>query len=216
MVEAAGPDVRVYAVSAHGMGPLCHASWNLPDMLDYWGYGRESNNVRRPRSHVGEASTFGGILRMVVPGRLQYAVYAALPRRLRNKLLFRFYRGNRSWDRCRAFAVPNNDLVGAIRINLKGRDHNGTVEPGMEYEQVCDDICEALAELKDPVTGQPVIKNISRFNENFGGHTSIDYRISLCSGTHRFRGLRCIRRASAHPSCAIRILAAARILHADS
>jgi len=168
MVEAAGRDVRVYAVSAHGMGPLRHASWNLQDMLDYWGYGGESNHAHRPEEVSRGSVNFWRILRMVVPGKLQYAGYAALPRRLQNELVFRFYRGNRSWERCRAFAVPNNDSVGAIRINLKGRDHNGTVEP-TEYEQVCDDVCAALAELKDPVTGKPVIQNISRVQRELRG-----------------------------------------------
>jgi predicted AlkP superfamily phosphohydrolase/phosphomutase len=169
MIDAAGPGLRVYAVSAHGMGPLYHASWNLPDMLDYWGYGRGSKEhqpIEKPRP--GSVNLWR-LLRMVVPGRLQYATYAALPQRLQNELVFRFYRGNRSWDQCRAFAVPNNDMVGAIRINLKGRDPNSIVEPGMEYERVCDDICAALAELKDPLTGRPVVKHISRIQRELRG-----------------------------------------------
>ena len=50
---------------------------------------------------------------------------------MQNEFVFRFYRGNRSWNRCRAFAIPNNDTVGAIRINLRGRDRHGMVEPGI-------------------------------------------------------------------------------------
>ena len=169
MIEAAGPGVRVYVVSPLGMGPLYHASWNLPDMLDYWGYGRESNKAQRSGMPRQASVNVWRILRMAVPGRLQYAIYAALPRRLQNELVFRFYRGNRSWNQCRAFAVPNNDVVGAIRINLKGRDRNGIVEPGTEYEQVCDDICAALAELKDPITGKPVTEYICRIQRELRG-----------------------------------------------
>jgi predicted AlkP superfamily phosphohydrolase/phosphomutase len=169
MIEAAGPGARVFVVSAHGMGPLRHASWNLPEMLDHWGYGRESSHngrVEKPRR--GSINAWR-ILRMVVPGRLQYATYAALPQRLQNELVFRYYRGNRSWEQCRAFAVPNNDTVGAIRINLKGRDHNGIVDAGLEYEQICDDICAALLELKDPVSGKPVVERISRIQQELRG-----------------------------------------------
>ena len=89
--------------------------------------------------------------------------------RLQNELVFRFYRGNHSWDRCRAFAVPNNDTVGAIRINMKGRDRNGIVEAGAEYERICDDICTALAELRDPVSNRPVVKQISRIQRELRG-----------------------------------------------
>jgi predicted AlkP superfamily phosphohydrolase/phosphomutase len=90
------------------------------------------------------------------------AIKAALPQRLQNELIFRFYRGDRSWEKCRAFAVPNNDAVGAIRINLKGRDYNGLVEPGAEYDRICEGICSALAELQDCPGGRRVVKHISR------------------------------------------------------
>ncbi len=169
MIEAAGPGVRVYAVAAHGMGPLYHASWNLQEMLDCWGYGdgvagngRDSAVARRGRINPWR------ILRLMVPGKMQYAIYEALPPRIRNELVFRFYRGNQSWDKCRAFAVPNNDSVGAIRINLKGRDRSGIVEP-QEYERICHEICAALIELKDPVSGKPVIESISRIQRELHG-----------------------------------------------
>jgi predicted AlkP superfamily phosphohydrolase/phosphomutase len=90
------------------------------------------------------------------------AIKAALPQRLQNELIFRFYRGDRSWEKCRAFAVPNNDAVGAIRINLKGRDYNGLVEPDAEYDRICEGICSALAELQDCPGGRRVVKHISR------------------------------------------------------
>ncbi len=169
VIEAAGPGVRVYAVSAHGMGPLYHASWNLPDMLEAWGYGNGLSNPPRMNQPRHGSINFWRILRMIVPGALQYAIYSALPRRLQNELVFRFYRGNRSWNSHRAFAVPNNDTVGAIRINLKGRDHDGIVAPGAEYEQVCDDICIALSELKDPVSGRSVAASISRLQQELPG-----------------------------------------------
>src|SRR5258706_16274040 len=103
------------------MGPLYHASWNLPDMLDCWGYGKALKPLHRQPEKDGRASiNLWRIMRMVIPGKLQYAAYAALPHRFQQELLFRFYRGNRSWEGCRAFAVPNNDATGAIRINLKG------------------------------------------------------------------------------------------------
>ncbi len=168
MIDAAGPGVRIYAVSAHGMGPLRHASWNLPEMLDYWGYGSKSNKTLDSNAVRDGSVNFWRALRMMVPGKLQYAAYSVLPQRLQNELVFRFYRGNRTWERCRAFAVPNNDSVGAIRINLKGRDHNGMVEPA-DYDQICDDICAALDELTDPFSGKPVIQKISRVQRELHG-----------------------------------------------
>ncbi len=170
MVEAAGPGVRVYVFAAHGMGPLYHASWNLPEILDYLGYGKEDSRGADRRGEMRRSDVnFWRTLRMVVPGRLQYAIKAALPQWLQNELIFRFYRGNRSWEMCRAFAVPNVDVVGAIRISLKGRDYNGLVEPGAEYDRVCEEICAVLAELRDPVSGRPVVKHISQLQRELHG-----------------------------------------------
>ena len=170
MIEAAGAGVRVYAFAAHGMGPLYHASWNLAEILDDLGYGKDQSRrvARLPEVRRANVNAWR-ILRMMMPGELQYAIKAVLPQRLQNELIFRFYRGNRSWEKCRAFAVPNNDAVGAIRINLKGRDYNGLVEPGAEYDRICDDLCRALADLKDPVSGRPVVKHISRIQRELRG-----------------------------------------------
>jgi predicted AlkP superfamily phosphohydrolase/phosphomutase len=165
IIEAAGPGIRAYVVSAQGMGPLYHASWNLPAMLEHWGYGAASNG--KPRSiQIGNPLQ---ILRMIVPRSLTAAIARTLPQRLQQELLFRFYRDDRSWDGCRAFAVPNSPTVGAIRINLKGRDRGGIVEPGAEYEQICDGICAALKELTDPDSGRPLIKSISRVQHELRG-----------------------------------------------
>jgi len=168
MIEAAGPGVRVYAFAAHGMGPLYHASWNLPEILDYLGYGN-GGRAHQPAEVRRANVNYWRILRMMIPGNLQYAIKAALPERLQHELMFRFYRGNRSWEKCRAFAVPHNDTVGAIRINLKGRDRNGLVEPGAEYDRICDDLCAALAELTDPTSGRSVVRYISRIQRELHG-----------------------------------------------
>jgi predicted AlkP superfamily phosphohydrolase/phosphomutase len=92
-----------------------------------------------------------------------------LPQRLQDQLLFLWYAGGRKWAGARAFAVPNNDSVGAIRISVKGRDLNGVVDPGDEYRRLCRDITEALYELNDPVSGRLVVKRVTCSHEVFSG-----------------------------------------------
>jgi len=41
-----------------------------------------------------------------------------------------------------------------IWVNLKGREKGGIVEPGEEYERVCQEAIQALYSLEDPQTGQ--------------------------------------------------------------
>jgi len=167
IIEAAGNGVRVYVFSPNGMGPLYHASWNLPEMLDYVGEHRAGMNGSAPRRRG--KSNFWRKLRMAVPGTVQEATRSMLPKRFQDELVFRYYRGNQQWSGRRAFAVPNNDAVGAIRVNLRGRDRDGMVEPGTEYERLCDDICLMLSELRDPVSGRAVARRITRLRHEYHG-----------------------------------------------
>ncbi|MGL5081558.1 MAG: alkaline phosphatase family protein [Microcoleaceae cyanobacterium] len=68
------------------------------------------------------------------------------------------------WPQMKAFAIPSF-AEGYVRINLKGREPQGIVDP-TEYHQVCDDLCEKLSELKDPRTGIPMVTRIVRTREN--------------------------------------------------
>jgi predicted AlkP superfamily phosphohydrolase/phosphomutase len=92
-----------------------------------------------------------------------------IPRSLQEQLLFLWYAGSQDWNGCRAFAIPNNDSVGAIRISVKGRDRNGTVAPGDEYRRVCQDIADALYELSDPVSNRPVVRRVTLTHDEFRG-----------------------------------------------
>jgi predicted AlkP superfamily phosphohydrolase/phosphomutase len=169
MLELVDPSTRVMIVSGHGMGPIFHASWNLPEMLDLWGYGtkpasRVSAGEKPNRAKVNPWR----ILKMVVPGPVQYFIRDHLPKFAQDQLLFLWYRGGKNWKGCRAFAIPNNDSVGAIRVSVKGRDRDGVVEPD-EYQAVCRDIANALYELRDKEGGRPLIKQVTLTHETFHG-----------------------------------------------
>ncbi len=171
LMRVAGPDARVMIFAGHGMGPVYHASWNIPDILDLLGLGRDGV-AKRARQQNGEREgrkNFWRILKMVMPGKLQYAIKSMLPRAMQEKLLFLWYSGGQDWKGCRAFAVPNNDAVGSIRIAVRGRDRYGIVEPGDEYRRVCNTIRDAFSELTDPVTGRKVVSKITVTHEEFRG-----------------------------------------------
>jgi predicted AlkP superfamily phosphohydrolase/phosphomutase len=169
MIECAGPDVTVMVFAGHGMAAIYHASWNLPEILDNLGFG-PAGNVRGPEAQKREAQVNPWrVLKMVLPGRLQYAIKASLPKRFQDELLFRWYAGARDWAGRPAFAVPNNDSVGAIRINVTGRDRHGLVAPGSEYRQVCETIATALNELVDPASGRKVVRRVTLLADEFHG-----------------------------------------------
>lgn len=60
----------------------------------------------------------------------------------------------------KAFALPAY-ADGHIRINLKGRDLHGIVEPE-EYDHVCQEIIDILHGLKDGRSGELLVKKVIR------------------------------------------------------
>ena len=70
------------------------------------------------------------------------------------------------WSRTRA--VPQRACY--VYVNLKGRDPDGIVEPGEEYEQVREQIIDALLTYRDPMTGKrPVAMALRREDGRFFG-----------------------------------------------
>ncbi|MGD9898972.1 MAG: alkaline phosphatase family protein [Calditrichaceae bacterium] len=63
---------------------------------------------------------------------------------------------------------------GRIYINLKGREKTGSVNPGLEYEQIRRSLKESLLQIQDPRTAQPVIKHVLNGEEIYGGHDQFD------------------------------------------
>lgn len=61
-------------------------------------------------------------------------------------------------------------IPGRIYLNLKGREPEGKVSPGKDYETVRDELIRSLSEIKDPGTGEKIIKQVYRREEIYQGH----------------------------------------------
>src|SRR5262245_19954512 len=64
------------------------------------------------------------------------------------------------WSRMPAFALPSY-YDGRIRINLRGRERNGLVDPA-RYDETCRALERLLGECRDPRTHEPVVDIIER------------------------------------------------------
>jgi len=159
IIDAFGDETYILITAPHGMGPLYHASWRLQTVLDLLGYGTASHQGVNPWL----------VLKNALPSPMQYWIKERLPRRWQEELIARQYTSGLKMKGTRAFAVPNNDAVGAIRVNLKGRDPYGVVEPGRDYDDLCRKLVSDLAALSDPVTAKPVVANITISKESFSG-----------------------------------------------
>ncbi len=71
------------------------------------------------------------------------------------------------WSRSRAYSFGRH--LGSIYINLKGREPQGIVAPGAEYEAVRDEIERLAYEFRDPRTGRLLIGQVLRREEIYTG-----------------------------------------------
>jgi predicted AlkP superfamily phosphohydrolase/phosphomutase len=58
---------------------------------------------------------------------------------------------------------------GQLYVNLRGRELQGIVSPGPEYEALLEDLTRRLKALVDPRTGQPVVETVMRREEIYNG-----------------------------------------------
>jgi predicted AlkP superfamily phosphohydrolase/phosphomutase len=75
------------------------------------------------------------------------------------------------WEKTKAYALG---AFGSIFVNLKGREPCGPVEPGTEYEDLCQEISERLLEARDPTSGTRLVEAVYRgqhvYNGDYLGH----------------------------------------------
>jgi len=120
------------------------------------------------------------------------------------------------WKQTRAYRFPMYPPVEGIMINVVGRQPEGCVQPGEEYEAIRTRILEEMRGLRDPQTGEPIVLEAYRREElyhgerletapdlilvtqdQYKGGTSIDELISAVpldvisklSGVHRMDGI---------------------------
>lgn len=107
------------------------------------------------------------VARRVVPERVRLALSERLPARRQEALLEDAFVNGTDWTRTTAFSLPSL-YTGFIRVNLRGREPAGIVEPG-DYEQMLDSLENDLRQVVDGDTGEPVIAEIVRSADAFGG-----------------------------------------------
>lgn len=161
-----GDDANYLVISDHGGGPvhgimyinrwlqevgMLHLRRNLPTRLKLW---------------LAKTDLIGRIYRVAAKlGLGKIANLVSKP--ARNKVLNSFITfDDIDWSRTQAYA---RGAFGQIFINLRGREPQGIVTPGKEYERVVAELITALEQLPHPQTGERLITNIHHKAEVFDG-----------------------------------------------
>lgn len=160
LIEAAGDDVTTLVFSVHGMGANLSRVSVLREMLD---------RIVSPDTGSSERSTMSHFLerfRSSLPVRWRNQIKNHLPMALQDRLTLFWRTSGIDWSSTRAFA-PFGDQEGYVRINLRGREAAGIVEPGAEYDALLAEITEGLLTFTDEETGQPVVAEVDRADRVF-------------------------------------------------
>jgi predicted AlkP superfamily phosphohydrolase/phosphomutase len=72
---------------------------------------------------------------------------------------------NVDWSKTRAYALA----LGQIYVNLKGRERLGIVPPGRAYNELRDELVKKFGALRDPDTGEGVVRKVYRREELYRG-----------------------------------------------
>ncbi len=113
-----------------------------------------------------------GVVRQLVPHRLRYALSRWLPQETQLRLMNEKFQSGTDWGRTTAFAIPSF-FTSFLRVNLAGREPQGIVKPGAEYEALLDRLETDLGQLTHAKTGQSVVEDVVRTGAVFGD-TSTD------------------------------------------
>ncbi|HEY4281748.1 MAG TPA: hypothetical protein VGM62_01705 [Chthoniobacterales bacterium] len=107
------------------------------------------------------------VVRRLIPEPWRIGLSRLFSRETRERWLAEQFRSNTDWNKTTAFVIPSI-YTGFIRVNLRGREPSGIVEPGQDYESILRQLEADLAKLVDPVTEKPAIEKVIRTAEVFG------------------------------------------------
>lgn len=158
----------VVVMSDHGGGPRPHRLFNTNAWLAAQGWLTPVQGGGRPLYRLARGAV--NWARDHLPMRLWLVEHMPVGMR-RRALEVRRATGLIDWSRTRAYRIPLQFPAEGIEINLRGRQPQGVVLPGTEYERLRDEIIAALRDLRHPETGEPVVAAAWRREEVYPNAT---------------------------------------------
>ena len=158
VLSSVPPDARVVVFALHGMGRNRGWAEHFQDILAL--IHARGRPVERKEGAIYR-------LKKALPWEWVRQVTMRLPSSVNHALVPLWSRNMLDWSTTRFFALPL-DLNGYIRINLKGREEKGIVEPGAELENLIEELTEDLLAITDLRDGRPVVAGVDRVDDLVG------------------------------------------------
>jgi predicted AlkP superfamily phosphohydrolase/phosphomutase len=175
LVAAAGPDAEVLTVFSHGMDLYFDGPQLLPEFLVRLGLASGGNSAAgsRLRAWKTRITHLPRPVKKVIK-RLAQSAIGGRAAAAAGCLVDPFESAQ-----TRAGFVTNN-RCGGIRLNLRGREPLGCIEPGDEADQVLAHVARELRALVNPANGKPIVADVFTARERFGACHHPDLPDLLC------------------------------------
>jgi predicted AlkP superfamily phosphohydrolase/phosphomutase len=152
-------DTDVFIISDHGFGPEATRRFYVDKWLEHVGLLKRKRDLKssllRSASHLAWDLDRKTGLAKRLPPRSIAGVEKALSQAT-------------AWHDTKAYGRRITGIA-AININLRGREPQGIVEAGQEYEKIREEVIEKLRSLKDPRSGERVMTEVYRNDEIYWG-----------------------------------------------
>jgi predicted AlkP superfamily phosphohydrolase/phosphomutase len=169
ILDRADENTLVIVLSDHGMGPahnfivlnnwlldvgLLQLKRDVPRILKRWLFdaGFTLRNVHRVADRLGLAK------------HAEYKGLYSMDRLM--KMIFLSFL-DVDWSRSKAYSFGRH--LGSLYLNVKGREPEGIVEPGQEYENVRQEIMSLAERFAHPRTGERLIGEIVKKEDVYNG-----------------------------------------------
>ena len=173
LLEQVDEDTVVIVMSDHGAGAIYKwlylNNWLLHEKFIQF---KRSLLVRFKQAVYRLGYTPGNILELAM--RLRLGIADQTIKRVKKSsatrnFLYRLFLSfeDVDWSRTKAYTLGGN--MTGIYINLRGREPNGVVQPGAQYESLREEIIKRLARLYDEETGVQVVTRIYKREELYSG-----------------------------------------------
>ena len=190
----ARPDSTVLVFSNTGMGVNYSGLHLMPQILQRLGMagGRESRGVATDHEPTARWGAYAiKTVESIVSAKNIQRARRLVPEKLWDKYTRIILNLGSDWRNSKAFALPG-DFTAAVRINLRGREPKGIVEPGEEYDRLCEELTREFLALVNCATGEKAVSEVIRFRKRYPGPYADEFPdlIVQWEGTHPIDALR--------------------------
>lgn len=154
LVDDVDDDTTVIVFSGTGMGPNYTGNHLLDDVL-------RAIDHEEPTFAATITNQAKQVLKRVLPTELRRR-----GQRLKNRVEEQAFAGDRA--RRRSFAVPHNDIAGAVRLNIVGREPEGKLRRE-DVDEYVDHLRTELLALRNAETGARVVDDVVRLSDEHQG-----------------------------------------------